>query len=65
MSEQPSITWTPEELAEFDLLTWMVSSRDQTDRIRGRLDMDKFVEKHGKEKCDAMFAHLTKSEKLE
>jgi len=33
------------------------------DRIEGRLRMRKFVDAHGKEKCDAMFAHLTKRKK--
>lgn len=52
------ITWTPEELREFDRITKQMASRDQMDRIRGRIGIKPFVEKHGKEKCDAMFAHL-------
>lgn len=55
---QEKITWKPEELAEFDRLLDMTASRNQMERISGRLDMAKFVEKHGKEKCDAMFVHL-------
>lgn len=51
----PTTAWTPEELAEFDRLTWDVSSLDQLTRISGRLAMMKFVEKHGKDKCDAMW----------
>jgi hypothetical protein len=50
--------WTPEELAEFDKLTWDVSSLNQLTRISGRLAMMKFVEKHGKDKCDAMWKVL-------
>lgn len=55
-NEQPK--WTPEELKEFDRLIDMTSSRDQVQRISGRMDMRKFVDKHGKEKCDAIWAHL-------
>jgi hypothetical protein len=50
--------WADEELAEFDSLIDMLSSRDQLERISGRLAMSKFVAQHGKEKCDAMFAYL-------
>jgi len=60
MSEAPK--WTPEMLAEFDDLTWMVSSRDQVERITGRTRMNAFVEKHGKEVCDAMWAKLQTEE---
>lgn len=50
--------YTKEELDEFDRLTNDASDRDQMTRIRGRLDLRKFVDTHGKEKCDAMFAAL-------
>jgi hypothetical protein len=53
-----SLEWTEEEIKEFDRLLGETGSRNQLERIIGRLDMTKFVEKHGKEKCDAMFAHL-------
>jgi hypothetical protein len=52
------ITWTPEELAEFDRLIDGQSSRVQMTRLNARLDLDKFIKAHGKEKCDAMWAHL-------
>lgn len=52
------ITWTEEELRDFDGLIDQVSSRNQLERITGRIDMNKFIGKHGKEKCDAMFKHL-------
>lgn len=52
------ITWTKEELAEFDELLEMTSSIHQMSRINARIDMPKFIKKHGKEKCDAMWAHL-------
>lgn len=56
MSSAP--TWTEEELREFDRLVDDVSSRNQLTRIDARLKMTAFVEEHGKEKCDAMFAYL-------
>ncbi|HJV75387.1 MAG TPA: hypothetical protein VJ654_14265 [Noviherbaspirillum sp.] len=52
------ISCTTEELCEFDRLIDMAESENQLDRIAGRIDLRKFVAKHGKEKCDAMFAHL-------
>jgi hypothetical protein len=52
------ITWTAEELAEFDRLVEMASSQRQMERLHARLNMPKFIAKHGKEKCDAMWAHL-------
>ncbi len=48
-------------MREFDRLTEMNSSLNQLERIKGRLALRAFIEKHGKEKCDAMFAHLTKT----
>lgn len=58
-----AVTWTDEELREFDMLVDMVSSRNQLERISGRLAMLKFVDEHGKEKCDAMFAYLNTRDK--
>jgi len=52
------ITWTKEEIQEFDRLVEMTSSRHQLTRITGRMDMATFIIKHGKEKCDAMWEHL-------
>lgn len=57
------ITWTEEELREFDSLVDGVSSRSNLERIAARIDMNKFVEQHGKEKCDAMFAFLEGGDK--
>jgi len=56
------ITWTQDELDTFDRLIDMVNSRNQVQRINGRFDMKVFVDNHGKEKCDAMFAHLQEKE---
>lgn len=57
MSEQ-KITWTKDELKEFDKLIEKVGSSHQVTRISARFDMDAFVKLHGREKCDAMWAHL-------
>lgn len=54
--------WTPEELKAFERLVDEASSRDQVARIGARLDMAEFVKQHGKEKCDAMFAEITKND---
>lgn len=54
----PAITWTAQEIVEFDNLVDAVTSPNQLARITARLDMGKFVQLHGKPKCDAMFAHL-------
>lgn len=54
-----AVTWSKEELKEFDGLVDKVSSRNQVTRIQARMvEMPAFIEKHGKEKCDAMWAHL-------
>lgn len=50
--------YTKAELKEFDRLVDQVSSRDQVTRISGRLAMRKFVDAHGKEKCDSMWNAL-------
>lgn len=52
--------WTAEELKEFERLCTLASSPNQVHRIKSRTRMPKFIEQHGKEKCDAMFAHLQK-----
>lgn len=52
--------WQPEDLSEFDALTLRLSSLRQMDRIEARFDIKRFVAKHGKEKCDEMYAELTK-----
>lgn len=54
------ITYTKEELRKFARLVDQVSSRDQMKRIQGRLAQRRFVNEHGKEKCDAMWAELQK-----
>lgn len=55
-------TWTPEELAEFDRLTEDCASKSRGVRVIGHINMRAFIEKHGKEKCDAMWAHILAAE---
>ena len=50
--------WTKAEIEEFDYLVEAGSSPDQLDRIHARIHFPEFIEKHGKAKCDAMFAHM-------
>ncbi len=57
--------WTKEEISKFDRLVDGISSSNQVDRISCRLDMHLFIKEHGKEKCDAMFAHLEAGGKRE
>ena len=57
------IKWTDDELAEFDSVTEMGSSLRQMDRIEARFEIKKLIERHGREKCDAMFAELQKRDK--
>lgn len=59
------IQWSKEEIEEFDNLVDATGSHDQVERINGRLDMGEFIAKHGKEKCDAMWAHLNCGGKVE
>ena len=55
--------WTADEFKAFEKLVDETSSRNQVTRISARLDMKTFVDTHGKTKCDAMFAELTKNDK--
>ena len=54
--------WTKEDLREFKKLVDMSGSRNQMMRIEARIQMPKFIEKHGQEKCDAMWAHINKEQ---
>ncbi|UKL14839.1 hypothetical protein [Erwinia phage Gungnir39] len=60
-----SVDWSRDELYEFEKLVDSSSSSNQLERINGRLDMRDFIEKHGKEKCDAMWSHLNRDGKIE
>lgn len=51
--------YTPALLRKFDRLTAKLSSPRQMDRIDARVvEVPAFVEKHGKDVCDAMFEEL-------
>jgi len=50
--------YTQEEFTEFTRLVELLESCNNLDRIEGRIYMPKFVETHGKEKCDLMFKEL-------
>ncbi len=54
--------WTASELKEFTKLVDLSGSRIQMDRIRSRVEMPAFIKRHGKEKCDAMWAHINAKE---
>ncbi len=56
--------FTKKELRQFDRLTLAQSSINQMERIGARLRLRQFVEKHGQEKCDAMFAEIKRLGKL-
>lgn len=60
MGAEMTAAYTAKELKEFDRITDELSSRDQMARISARIAIKKFVEAHGKEKCDAMFEELKK-----
>lgn len=52
------IEYTQKELKEFRRLVELGESLQQMDRIESRLEMPKFIERVGREKCDAMFEQL-------
>lgn len=52
--------FTKEELKKFNQLSWACSSKNQLERISGRLALSKFIKEHGKNKCDAMWAEIQK-----
>ncbi len=52
------VSYTEEEYNEFSDLLDGTESIDQVTRISARLNMQKFVKVHGKEKCDDMFELL-------
>ncbi|HCZ48014.1 MAG TPA: hypothetical protein DCZ11_03295 [Gammaproteobacteria bacterium] len=53
-----SVEYTKAELDEFRDLVEACESLHQMERIRGRAAMPAFVERVGKDKCDAMFQVL-------
>jgi len=53
------MAYSKKELREFDRITWNLSSPDQMTRIAARIDIKKFMDEHGREKCDEMYTALT------
>jgi hypothetical protein len=54
------VEYTKEELAEFRHLVILGESHNQMDRIGSRMDMPKFIERVGRDKCDVMYEALKK-----
>lgn len=54
------MTYTAAELREFRKLVDRAGARgfDNADRVLARIEMKTFVAKHGKAKCDAMWAEI-------
>lgn len=65
------ITYTTADYQEFKKLYFATGSHNQVKRIAARMDMNEFISKHGRDKCDAMFdkmmtaPHLRESEGAE
>lgn len=57
------MAYTNDEYKQFVKLVEGQESRDQVVRITARLAMTKFIDEHGEEKCNLMFADLTKKVK--
>ena len=51
-------TYTKAELRIFDRLIDESEDHQGLRRITGRIKLREFIDKHGKEKCDAMWAEL-------
>jgi hypothetical protein len=62
-AEPPLLLYTASELREFDKLTMLCSSRNQMDRIHGRLETQTFVKKHGEAKCNVMFEEIKRRDR--
>jgi len=56
-------SYTDAELRRFNLITLKLSSRTQLHRIEARMEIRRFIEEHGKEKCDAMFEVLKRRDR--
>lgn len=52
--------WTSAMLRTFDRLSAMCCSHLLSDRARGKVWLEKFIEKHGRHTCDAMLQELRK-----
>jgi hypothetical protein len=56
MAEQKP--YTRKLFRQFDRLTQKASSPHQVKRIMGRMELNGFIQKHGKDVCDAMWEEL-------
>ncbi len=56
--------YTEAEFKEFRKLVYMLTSSNQLARINARIDMPGFVERVGREKCDAMYARINEEDPL-
>ena len=56
----PDDQYTTAELNQFRRLVRMAESPNQINRIAARVQQPEFIERHGKSKCDAMYAVLLK-----
>lgn len=52
------IEYTTAELEEFKRLYMATGSYDNAQRVIARIDLREFLEKHGKDKCNAMYEKL-------
>lgn len=57
--------YTKRELHRFDYLTMLCSSKNQMQRVHGRLETEKFVKAHGEEKCRLMFKELKRCDRAQ
>jgi hypothetical protein len=58
-----AVEYTQEELNEFRDLVEAGESLHQLERIRSRLAMPKFIDRVGRDKCDAMFEVLKREKR--
>ena len=60
MTETPM--FTEADFRQFERLSGQLASHDPVKRLQARHQMREFREKHGKAKCDAMWARICASE---
>jgi hypothetical protein len=58
------MTYTKSELDEFRRLVELGESLRQMDRIESRLELPKFIERVGREKCEGMFKELQREDRI-
>lgn len=60
-----SAMWTPAEYRTYERLTAMVCAPVISERARAQVWLKKFVEKHGKDKCEMMLAEIRRRDEVE